>query len=170
MNSICGGVRLGGGEPGEGRSIMRTGTLSTGGAGDGEDISRSESWLCVKLGLGESVTCVDGVGVSVLIAGCRNFNFNPAVGLSGFVSYLISSNSSSLGEMQVPVDSLLLSGSIATLDILGDGSGVGIGVGRGVGRGVGISLIGERHLLIPLGTSSRIEGGWSKLLPKDEDL
>jgi hypothetical protein len=62
-------VRLGGGDPGEGRSIVSIGTLSTGGAGDGVDISRSESWLCVKLGLGESVTCVEGVGVSLLIAG-----------------------------------------------------------------------------------------------------
>lgn len=44
-NSKCGGVRRGGGEPGDGRSIMRTGTLNVGGAGDGEDISRSESWL-----------------------------------------------------------------------------------------------------------------------------
>lgn len=55
-NSKCGGVRLGGGDPGDGRSMVRIGTLREGGAGDGEDISRSESWLCVKLGLGESVT------------------------------------------------------------------------------------------------------------------
>lgn len=66
-NSKCGGVRRGGGDPGEGLSIIRTGTRRDGGAGDGEDNSRSESWLCVKLGLGESVTRVDGVGVSVLM-------------------------------------------------------------------------------------------------------
>lgn len=47
---------------------MSTGTHRTG-AGEGDDISRSESWLCVKLGLGESVTCVEGVGVSVHVAG-----------------------------------------------------------------------------------------------------
>lgn len=52
--------------------MVRTGTLKEGGAGDGEDISRSESWLWVKLGLGESVTWVDGVGVSVLTTGCLN--------------------------------------------------------------------------------------------------
>lgn len=49
-------MRLGGGDPGEGLSIVRIGTLRDGGAGDGEDISLSESWLWVKLGLGESVT------------------------------------------------------------------------------------------------------------------
>lgn len=54
-NSKCGGVRRGGGDPGEGRSIVNTGTKSVGGAGDGDDISLSESWLCVS-GLGESVT------------------------------------------------------------------------------------------------------------------
>lgn len=73
-NSKCGGVRLGGGEPGEGRSIVSIGTSKAGVFGDGDD-SRSESWLCVKLGLGESVTWVDGVGVSVLVAlttGCRS--------------------------------------------------------------------------------------------------
>jgi hypothetical protein len=32
-------------------------------------------------------------------------------------------------------------------------------VGNGVGKGVGSSLIGDRHLFIPLGTSSRIDGG-----------
>lgn len=55
-------------------------------------------------------------------------------------------------------------GSLA-LGNRGDGSGVGRGVGSGVGRGVGSSLIGDRHLLILLGTSRRIDGGWSKLLP-----
>lgn len=72
-NSRCGGVRRGGGEPGEGRSMVRTGTRSpgAGATGDAGDSSRSELWLCVKLGLGESVTCVDGVGVvvSVLVSG-----------------------------------------------------------------------------------------------------
>lgn len=43
--SRLGDVLLGGGDPGEGRSMVRTGTLKEGGAGDGEDISRSESWL-----------------------------------------------------------------------------------------------------------------------------
>lgn len=52
----------------------------------------------------------------------------------------------------------------------GDGSGVGKGVGRGVGKGVGSSRIGERHLLMPLGTSRRMEGGCRRLLPKPEDL
>lgn len=68
------------------------------------------------------------------------------------------------------VDSLLLSVSILTRGILGDGKGVGNGVGRGVGNGVGNSLMGDKHLLIPLGTSSNIEGGCNKLLPDDEDL
>lgn len=36
-------MRRGGGEPGEGRSMVRRGTLRDGGAGDGDDISRSES-------------------------------------------------------------------------------------------------------------------------------
>lgn len=65
-------MRLGGGDPGEGLSIVRIGTLRDGGAGDGEDISLSESWLWVKLGLGESVTWVDGVGVSLLMTGWRS--------------------------------------------------------------------------------------------------
>lgn len=64
-------MRRGGGEPGEGRSTVRAGTRSAGGAegaGVGDDNSRSESWLCVKLGLGESVTWVDGVGVVVVVS------------------------------------------------------------------------------------------------------
>lgn len=44
-NSRCGGVRRGGGEPGEGRSIISTGTLRPAGGMEGEDSSRSESWL-----------------------------------------------------------------------------------------------------------------------------
>lgn len=44
-NSKCGGARLGGGEPGDGRSMVSIGTLRAGGAGDGDDSSRSESWL-----------------------------------------------------------------------------------------------------------------------------
>lgn len=55
-SSKCGGVCLGGGEPGDALSIVNIGTHSAGGAGEGDDISRSESWLWVKLGLGESVT------------------------------------------------------------------------------------------------------------------
>lgn len=85
------------------------------------------------------------------------FNLKPAVGLS-VVSGLISSNSSSLGERQV-IDSLLMSDSILDLGILGEGKGVAKGVGRGVGKGVGISLIGDRHLFIVLGTSRSIDGG-----------
>lgn len=59
------------------------------------------------------------------------------------------------------VDSLLISDSILeeARGILGDGRGVGSGVGSGVGRGVGSSRIGDRHLFILLGTSSRIDGG-----------
>lgn len=97
------------------------------------------------------------------------FNFNPQ-GLSFFVSNLISSSSSSLGDILITADS---SGSWSkgiALGSLGDGRGVGIGVGRGVGSGVGSSRIGERHLLIPLGTSRRIDGGWSMLFPDDDDL
>lgn len=56
------------------------------------------------------------------------------------------------------------------LGILGEGSGVGKGVGRGVGKGVGSSRIGDRHLLIPLGTSRSIEGEWRRLLPEPDDL
>lgn len=41
--SKCGGVRRGGGDPGDGRSIVKTGTLSDGGAGEGDDSSLSES-------------------------------------------------------------------------------------------------------------------------------
>lgn len=37
-----------------------------------------------------------------------------------------------------------------------------IGVRAGEGEGVGISLMGDKHLL---GTSSRMLGGCSKLLP-----
>lgn len=44
-NSKCGGVLLGGGDPGDGRSIVSTGTRKAGGFGEGDDISRSESWL-----------------------------------------------------------------------------------------------------------------------------
>lgn len=86
------------------------------------------------------------------------------------MSHLISSSSSSLGEMQVVVDSLLLSISIQARGIRGDGSGVGRGVGKGVGKGVGSSLIGDKHLFMELGTSSRMEGGWRRLLPDDADL
>lgn len=57
------------------------------------------------------------------------------------------------------MDSHFASSSILALGIRGDGNGVGKGVGRGVGKGVGNSRIGERHLLMPLGTSKRIEGG-----------
>lgn len=85
------------------------------------------------------------------------FNFNPQ-GLSFFVSNLISSSSSSLGENIIADSSGSRSKGI-DLGNLGDGRGVGIGVGRGVGSGVGSSLIGERHLFIPLGTSRRMEGG-----------
>lgn len=38
------------------------------------------------------------------------------------------------------------------------------GVTAGEGDGVGTSVIGDRHLL---GTSIKILGGWSRLLPKD---
>lgn len=98
------------------------------------------------------------------------FNRNPESGLSGLVSYFISSNSSSLGDTHVAVDSLFVSGSILALGIRGEGRGVGSGVGKGVGRGVGSSRIGERHLLMPQGTSSKIDGGCSRLLPDDDDL
>lgn len=97
------------------------------------------------------------------------FNFNPQ-GLSFFVSNLISSSSSSLGDKHIIADSSGSWSNGMALGNLGDGSGVGIGVGRGVGSGVGSSRIGERHLLIPLGTSRRMDGGWSRLLPKDDDL
>lgn len=73
------------------------------------------------------------------------------------LSLLISSSSSSLGDTQ-DATSLLVS-SILALGIRGEGRGVGSGVGRGVGRGVGSSLMGDRHLLIPLGTSRRMDGG-----------
>jgi hypothetical protein len=72
---------------------------------------------------------------------------------------LISSNSSSLGDTQVTIECRLASDSMLALGILGEGKGVGKGVGNGVGKGVGSSLIGDRHLFIPLGTSSRIDGG-----------
>lgn len=42
--------------------------------------------------------------------------------------------------------------------------GVMAGDGIGEGRGVGSSRIGERHLLIVLGISNRMVGGWRKLL------
>lgn len=61
------------------------------------------------------------------------------------------------------VESLFNSDSNFTRGIRGEGKGVGEGVGRGVGNGVGSSRIGERHLFILLGTSRRIEGGWSRL-------
>lgn len=93
---------------------------------------------------------------------------NPVIGLSGF-SHLISSSSSSLGDTQV-VASLFASISMAALGIRGEGKGVGRGVGKGVGNGVGNSRIGERHLFMLLGTSSRIDGGWRRLLPDDDDL
>lgn len=89
----------------------------------------------------------------------HTFNLNPEVGLSSFVSHLISSNSSSLGDTHVAVDSLFASISILALGMRGEGSGVGKGVGNGVGKGVGSSLMGERHLLMPLGTSKRMDGG-----------
>lgn len=82
------------------------------------------------------------------------------MGLSGLVSIVISSNSSSLGDTHVIVGSLLISVSILALGSLGDGNGVG----RGVGNGVGNSRIGDKHLLIPLGTSSNIDGGCNRLL------
>lgn len=89
-NSKCGGVRRGGGDPGEGLWIVRMGTCKDGGAGEGEDISRSESWLCVKLGLGESVTCVDGVGVSVLVfAGWRSWKTKEFLTYRGDYDYNI---------------------------------------------------------------------------------
>lgn len=97
------------------------------------------------------------------------FNFNPE-GLSYFVSNLISSSSSSLGEMHITADSSGSCCKAIALGNLGDGRGVGKGVGRGVGSGVGSSRIGERHLLIPLGTSRRIDGGWRRLLPDADDL
>lgn len=68
------------------------------------------------------------------------------------------------------MDSLLPSISILALGMRGEGKGVGNGVGSGVGKGVGSSRIGDKHLLMPLGTSKSMEGGWSKLLPDDEDL
>lgn len=80
----------------------------------------------------------------------------------------MSSNSSSLGEIHVTVESLLASGSIL-LGIRGEGKGVGKGVGRGVGKGVGSSRMGERHLLMLLGTSRRIDGGCRRL-PEVADL
>lgn len=89
----------------------------------------------------------------------RTFNRKPEFGLSIFVSHLISSSSSSLGDMTVTVDALLGFISMLALGILGDGSGVGRGVGRGVGSGVGSSRIGDKHLLIPLGTSRSMDGG-----------
>lgn len=97
------------------------------------------------------------------------FNRSPEVGLSGLNSLLISSSSSSLGEMHVIVESLFIICSVL-LGNRGEGKGVGRGVGRGVGSGVGSSRMGERHLLIPLGTSSRIEGGCNRLPPDDTDL
>lgn len=59
----------------------------------------------------------------------------------------------------VAVESLFTSCSGLALGNLGEGSGVGKGVGRGVGKGVGSSLMGERHLFIPLGTSRSMDGG-----------
>lgn len=43
-------------------------------------------------------------------------------------------------------------------------------MGKGVGRGVGSSRMGDRHLLMPVGTSRSIEGGCKRLLPDVEDL
>lgn len=48
--------------------------------------------------------------------------------------------------------------------------GVTAGDGIGDGNGVGNSRIGERHLLIVLGNSSRMVGGCKKLLPLVDDL
>lgn len=48
--------------------------------------------------------------------------------------------------------------------------GVIAGEGMGDGKGVGNSLIGERHLLIVLGISSKIVGGCSKFVPLPDDL
>lgn len=97
-------------------------------------------------------------------------SLNPEVRLSGLVSTLISSNSSSLGDIHVIGESHFISDSSLHRGILGDGSGVGVGVGSGVGRGVGNSLIGDKHLLMPLGTSSNIDGGCKRLLPDDDAL
>lgn len=97
------------------------------------------------------------------------FNLSPDDGLSGLNSLLISSSSSSLGEMHVIVESLLIICSVL-LGNRGEGKGVGRGVGKGVGSGVGSSRMGERHLLIPLGTSRRIDGGCNRLPLDDTDL
>lgn len=68
-NSKCGGVRRGGGEPGDARWIRSSGTR--GGGGD----SGEGGWLAGRLG--DEVTCVDAVGVvvavSVLSSGWRSW-------------------------------------------------------------------------------------------------
>lgn len=71
--------------------------------------------------------------------------------------------------MHVIVESLFIICSVL-LGNRGEGKGVGIGVGKGVGSGVGSSRMGERHLLILLGTSRRIDGGCNRLPPDDTDL
>lgn len=101
----------------------------------------------------------------IISAYIPKLTFNPD-GLS-FFSNLISSISSSLGDIQHTADSSGSWSNGIALGSLGEGRGVGIGVGKGVGSGVGSSRIGERHLLILLGTSRSIDGGCR---PDDKDL
>lgn len=56
-NSRCGGVRRGGGDPGDARCNCSSGTRG-GEGGEG----------CDRLGLGDEVTCVDAVGVVVAVS------------------------------------------------------------------------------------------------------
>lgn len=69
-NSKCGGVRRGGGEPGDARCTCSTGTRSAGSvpASTPGSVPGGDAGLWVKLGLADDVTWVDGVGVVVAVS------------------------------------------------------------------------------------------------------